>query len=303
MPSDGAAGASRLETHERPEHVIVLGFENHDHTSIVGNLADAPYINGTLLPAYAHADAFMDPFPIPTPSEPHYIFMEAGTATFDDVTFASNADPSATNSTSSTAHLSTQLEAAGLDWRSFQEGIDETSGACPIHPSGFYQPKHDPFIFFQDVSGSPPDGENARCAAHHAGFDAFFAIIDGDGALPAYSFVTPDRCHDMHGQDGCPNSNLVNAGDEWLSTHLPRMLRWAEAHRGVIFLMWDEGVTTTRVPFVAIGPSIKKGYVGGVPLTHGSLVKTVERIFRLPILSTVADTNDFGDLFADGALP
>jgi len=53
----------------------------------------------------------------------------------------------------------------------------------------------------------------------------------------------------------------------------------------------------------AIGPVIKNGYSSGVTFTHSSLVKTVEEIFGLPILPTVASANDFGDLFKPGALP
>jgi len=38
-------------------------FENHDAGQIYGNTRDAPYINGTLPPAYAHATNFTDELP------------------------------------------------------------------------------------------------------------------------------------------------------------------------------------------------------------------------------------------------
>jgi len=118
--------------------------------------------------------AFADPLPDSLPSEPHYVWMEAGTNAFSDRTFTSDSNPSSSNSTSSTAHLSTQITAAGSTWLSYQEGLNSTTGACPIASSGFYAPKHDPFVFFQDISGNPPSDTNARCAAHHLGIDAFW---------------------------------------------------------------------------------------------------------------------------------
>ena len=40
-----------------------------------------------------------------------------------------------------------------------------------------------------------------------------------------------------------------------------------------------------------------------IAFNHSSLVKTVEEIFGLPLLPTVASVNDFADLFQPGTLP
>ncbi|HVU02840.1 MAG TPA: alkaline phosphatase family protein [Polyangiaceae bacterium] len=294
---DGGGTGSHLE------HVIVIAFENHDETSVIGNTTDAPYINGELLPRYASASNFQDTLPILTPSEPHYVLMEAGTATFSDATFTNDAVPSAANSTASTDHLVNQLEAANHTWMSYQEGMNAATGPCPIVSDGFYQPKHDPFLFFQDVAGNPPDQNAARCVAHHAPIEAFFDAIAGNGDLPDYAFVTPNQCNDMHGQGGCPNTNLVNSGDAWLADELPGVISYAESHHAAIFLVWDEGELSPTIPFVAVGPDVKAGYVSDVKVTHGSLIRTVENVFGLPALSTVATENDFSDFFEGGALP
>jgi hypothetical protein len=68
---------------------------------------------------------------------------------------------------------------------------------------------------------------------------------------------------------------------------------------GVIFVVWDE---ENHVPFLAIGPTVKSGYTSQVALTHRSLTKTVEEVFGLPILPTVTDAADFGDLFVSGSV-
>src|SRR5262249_8904030 len=110
------------------------------------------------------------------PSEPHYVWLEAGTNQFSDHTFTTDVDPSATNSTSSTAHLVTQLAnaASPKTWRAYEEDLDPTvTGACPVKSgtgSNFYAAKHDPFVFFQDVVGSPPSSSHAACAAHHKAY-------------------------------------------------------------------------------------------------------------------------------------
>ena len=283
------------------EHVFVIAMENHDSVEIYGDMTDAPYINGTLLATGAHATNFTDELSIPIPSEPHYVWMEAATNTFSDVTFTSDSDPSASNSTSSTAHLATQITASGtVTWRTYQEGLDTTTGACPIHSSSFYAAKHDPFVFFQDVVGNPPSATSALCAAHHKAYSAFAGDLT-NGDVASYTFITPNLCNDMHGASGCPNSNTIASGDAWLSAELPRILAYASAHAGIVFVTWDEGDTTGKMPFVALGPSVKVGYAGAVTYNHSSLVKSIEEIFRLPVLSTAATANDLSDLF--GAFP
>ena len=279
------------------QHVFVIAMENHDSVEIYGDTSDAPYINNMLLAMGAHATSFTDELALAIPSEPHYVWMEAATNTFSDVMFTSDADPSTSNSTSSTAHLVTQIAASGTaTWRTYQEGLDATTGACPIHSSGFYAAKHDPFVFFQDVVGTTPSATSAVCTAHHKAYSAFAADLAG-GDVASYTFITPNLCNDMHGASGCPNSNTIASGDTWLSTELPRILTYATAHAGVVFITWDEGDTTGKMPFVALGPTIKTGYPGSVTYSHSSLVKSVEEIFGLPVLSTAMSANDFSDLF------
>ncbi len=305
---DDAGGAPLASGYTPPaghmQYVFVITMENHDARSIVGNSADASYLNGTLLARYASASHYTDVLPISVLSEPHYIWMEAGTNAFADHTFGDDSEPSASNSTSSSEHLVTQIEAAGggLDWRSYQEGLDDKTGACPIHGSGFYQPKHDPFVFFHDVSGDPPSATNLHCAQHHAPLDALAGDL-AHGRVPRYVFITPNLCHDMHGQSGCPDTNTIRAGDQWLASALPALIDFANAHDGVIFIVWDEGEKSTTTPFLAIGPRVVPGRVSAVQYSHSSLLKSIEEILDLPVLPAVASSEDFADLFGPGRFP
>jgi hypothetical protein len=72
---------------------------------------------------------------------------------------------------------------------------------------------------------------------------------------------------------------------------------------GVIFIVWDEGSGTKKLPFFAIGPGVKPNHESTVAFDHGSLVRSVEEIFGLPILPTVLQNNNFADLFKAGSFP
>jgi phosphatidylinositol-3-phosphatase len=54
------------------------------------------------------------------------------------------------------------------------------------------------------------------------------------------------------------------------------------SHAGVIFVTWDEGSSTLKMPFLAIGPSVKNGYAGSVSYNHSSVLKSIESILQLP---------------------
>ncbi len=293
-PDDGSL--DRASNLPHVDHVFVIAMENHDATEIYGN-PDAPYVNGTLLAAGAHATAFGDELPSSLPSEPHYVWMEAGTNAFADHTFTSDFPPGwFWNSTASTQHLSTQLEHAGRTWTSYQEGLNWFTGACPVNDWWWYAAKHDPFIFFQDVSGASPSASNAHCAAHHEELGALAGDL-ASGHVADYVFITPNLCHDMHGALFCPDSNAVHAGDTWLHDHLPAILDYADAHAGLVLITWDEGDGSQTMPFLALGPDVRPGYASSVPYTHSSQVLTIEELFGLPVLPTVQSANDLGDLF------
>ena len=284
------------------KHVIVIAMENHDAEQIYDDAQNAPYIQ-TLLAQYAHTTHFEDELPLEIPSEGHYVWMESGTHQFSDALFDDDSPPSASVSTGSRRHLVRQIELAttGITWMSYQEGLNELTGACPIQSSGFYVPKHNPFVFFRDVSGDPPAKDAPDCVAHHKPYSALAADLEGE--LASYVFITPDECHDMHGQRGCPEENPIATGDRWLKTELPRLIAYAERHDAVIFITFDEGSSTPELPFIAVGPMVKSHYTGNERYSHSTQLKTVERILGLPALPTVADSNDFSDLFKVGSYP
>jgi hypothetical protein len=300
---DVPTASSQALTSSVIKYVFVITMENHAATQIYGSV-DAPYINNTLIPQYGRATNYVDNLASTVPSEPHYIWMEAGTNAFSDRTFTGDTNPSATNSTASTAHLSTQIRNAtnGVTWMSYQEGMNSTTGTCPIFGSGFYAPKHDPFVFFRDVSGTTPSSTNSYCSSHHKPFSSLAADLSAK-TVANYNFITPNLCNDMHGATGCPDSNTVRSGDTWLKANLPALISFANANAGVIFIAWDEPETSGTMPFLVIGPNVKPNFANTTTLSHSSLLKSVEKILGLPVQSNVSTANDFVGFFNTGTYP
>jgi phosphatidylinositol-3-phosphatase len=289
-------------TSSKIKHIFVIAMENHDASQIYSS-SHAPYINGTLIPKYAKASNFNDELPRLW-SEPHYVWMEAGTNAFADRTFNDDSDPSSRNSTRSQSHLTGQIKLAktGVDWMAYQEGLNSSTGACPIASSGLYGAKHDPFVFFQDIAGSPPSKTNSYCAAHHKPLTSLKGDLSSN-SVKSFNFITPNLCNDMHGASGCPSGDDVRLGDDWLKAYMPELIDYCNKNAGVIFITWDEGDSTNKMPFLVVGPTVKKGYTSTKTYDHSSLLKSNEQILGLTVLSKVSSANDFSDFFAAGTYP
>ena len=323
-PTSGdGLSAESLGSGGKIQHVFLIMMENQGASTIYGNTADVPYLN-SLMRQYGYAGTvsgnrsnYLDNLPARIPSEPHYIWLEAGTNAFPDRTFIDDSNPSSGNSTASHQHLTRLLDAKGVAWRAYAEGIDSVTGACPVSSdrsvSSSYFPKHLPFVFFQDIAGATPSKSNPYCAQHVRPFGQLAADLS-QGAVPAYAFIVPNECNDMHIQD-CGNqtaSQKRKAGDQWLAAHLPAYIQYANANHGVILINWDEPEGGNDSPFLVVGPNLKSaGYKSTVTYSHSSVVKSLQRIFGvspaegMPYLAHAGDpgVNDLGDFFQPGAFP
>lgn len=272
----------------RAQHSIktvwVIVMENHSWRHIKGN-EHAPYINGTLMKIGAYAENYTND--ATHPSEPNYIWLEAG----DTLDIADNDDPFE-NYRTTKHHLTNQLEAVGVTWRSFPEGIDGT--ACPVQTAGMYKAKHTPFVFFEDVTGGR-NPSSARCIEH---VRPYWELLT-NGAQ--YNFITPHQCHDMHDSEGCETPINVLNGDRWLSREVPKILA-TDAYKqgGAVFIVWDEGTDDEDqpLPFLVLSPFAKAGYGSTKPFTHGSMVRTLQDIFAVrPYLRSASKAENLADLF------
>lgn len=274
------------------QNVWIILMENHNWSQIKGS-SSAPYING-LLPSYAHAEQYYNP-PSNHPSEPNYIWLESGT----NYGLTTDNDPSSSNSVpSGNPHLAALLDTAGISWKSYQDSLP-ASPPCPIVSSGEYACKHNPFVFFQDITGGE-NGNDAFCASHNVPFTQLATDLSG-GTAPRYSFITPNLCNDMH--DSCaPLRDPIAQGDQWLQANLPTILNSTQyANGGVVFITWDEaGTGDGPIGMIVVSKDAKVNYQNSIHYDHSSTVKTLQEIFNVtPLMNHAADptTNDLSDLF------
>ena len=269
--------------------VFIILMENHNWSSIKGS-ASAPYINNTLLAQGAHAENYVN-VPGIHPSEPNYLWLEAGT----NFGVLNDSAPSV-NHQSTTQHLSTLLQNSGIAWRSYQEGISGT--VCPLVTTGLYAPKHNPMVFFDDVTNTN-SASSANCIAHVRPYSQLTTDLSS-GQQARYNFITPDLCNDMHNASGCATSDSVKNGDNWLAQNVPAILNSA-AYRngGALFITWDESEQGDHpIGMIVMSPKAKAGYSNNIAYSHSSTLRTFEEIFGVrPMLGDAANATDLSDLF------
>lgn len=269
--------------------VFIILMENHNWSEIKGN-SDAAYINNTLLPMASYTDQYYNP-PGNHPSLPNYLWLEAGT-NFG----VTNDDFPPSNVQSTTSHFVTQLKNAGISWKTYQENIDGSS--CPITEVYPYTPKHNPFVYFSDVT-------NAGCTATMRPFTELAGDLSA-GTVPHYVFITPNLIDDMH-DSGPPLNNPVKQGDTWLQTNLPTIFNSnAYKNNGAVFITWDEGEGGDGpIGMIVLSPLAKGGgYHNAITYTHSSTLRTFQKIFGVaPLLGGAATAMDLSDLFILNAIP
>jgi hypothetical protein len=251
----GTAPAERAVT-----HVVWIWMENHSRSSVIGSPA-APYQN-QLARSCAQAT---DDSAITHPSLPNYLAATSGSTqgVRDD------ADPQA--HPLGGPSLFSQVQDAGLTWRSYEEAMP---GRCALTSRVPYAVKHNPAAYFTrqrqacqrwDVALEDP----AAGLAHDLG-----------SGLPAFAFVTPDLCHDAH---DCP----LGSGDAWLRRWVPRITNTAAYRAGhvLVVITYDEGVgADQRVPLLALAAVLTPGRRVSSPQSHYSLLGVTEEVLGLGLL-------------------
>lgn len=298
-PADRSVAADEAPRHIKT--VFIILFENASWRDIRGN-PDAPFLNRTLLPQASYAESYRGPLEGTLhPSLPNYIWLEAG----DNLGIGDDAPPAA-HHLATRRHLVSLLERAGVSWRSYQQGI--RGDRCPLRAHGDYRPKHNPMVYFDDVSDRN-DAAPRRCIRHVRPLRELTGHLERD-TTARYNFISPDLCHDMH-SDCPPLNNRIKQGDDWLRTWIPRIMA-SSAYRqgGAIFITWDEAWfsipacihSDCPIGMVVLSPLAKgRGYANRIAYDHSSTLKTIQEIFAVtPLLRAAGDpkTQDLRDLFS-----
>jgi len=228
--------------------------ENHSYREVIGN-RQAPYINRLA----RHGALFIHSRAVAHPSEPNYLALFSGST--DGIT-----DDSCPLRFTA-ANLGSELIAAGKTFAGYAEALPRAGSK--VCESGDYARKHVPWINFTNVPPADSKPFSRFPARHYA-------------RLPTVSFVVPDLCHDMH---DCS----VATGDAWLKAHIGGYATWAKTHHSLLIVTWDEndGSHGNQIPTIFAGQMVRNGRYGE-HITHYSVLRTVENLYRLPLLGHAA---------------
>jgi hypothetical protein len=242
--------------------------ENEEASSVIGN-GRAPYINRLA----RRGGLATRSYGIRHPSLPNYLALTSGST--QGVTSDCTRCPVQGRS------IADQLDAAHLGWRAYMEDMPKPcfTGAS----AGAYAKKHDPFMYYDSVTG-----DVARCR-RVVPFTALARDLRR-GAMPAYSFISPNLCHDGH---DCG----IKEADRFLSGLVPSLVRALGPH-GYLVLTWDEGSSDAgccgaahggRIATLVLGPDVRAGARDARPVDHYGVLATVEDSLGLPRLGAAAD--------------
>lgn len=252
--------------------------ENHSYNE-VWNTSSSPYIT-SLGNAYARATNYHASI---HPSLPNYLELYGGSnyGITTDCSPSSSCHVSATN-------LADNLEAKGLTWKGYMESMPSP---CFLTTSGNYAPKHDPFVYFDDIRNNA-----ARCASHVVPYTNLAADLASAATTPNFAFITPNLCNDMH---DCS----VATGDNWLKGNIPAILSSpaCTVDKCLLILTWDEDDSSqsNQVLTIVAGSAARTGGVtSSASYSHYSTLRTIENIFGLPTqTSNDAAASPMSDLY------
>jgi hypothetical protein len=262
ITGSAGAGPDRSDTRSALpafDRVVVVVFENKKYEQVLGN-PEAPTFR-SLARRYALLTNYRA---VAHPSLPNYLALVSG-STQGITSDCTTCRVRATN-------MADTLERAGKSWKTYAEGLPGAGFTGPR--AGRYAKRHNPFVYFTDVTSSP---DRLRRIVP---LDTFRRDLAA-GALPDFSLVVPDLCHDMH---DCS----VATGDAWLGTFLRPLLRMSALGNWVVFVVFDEGATSQggggHVPSLVLGPRVRPGSQTSTPLDHYGLLRTIESAWHLPFL-------------------
>ena len=264
-PDAGASGPGYTK-------VLMVVEENKTYSEVIGSAA-APFLN-RLADSYGLATAMNAGYRVGCPSLAAYIILTSGS----DHGICDDDGPA--EHPLAGENLFAQVARSGQQWRAYAESMPAN---CTARNASFgrYLVRHVPATYYLT------ERERCRQWAVPMGSVAAGALRDdvAAGRLPAFSFVTPNACNDMHGALGC-NGGRVARGDRWLAQWMPVIPAGPDygAGRLVVIITWDEGSgTNNHIPTLVISPSTHR-VRAGIPWTHCSILRTIEEILQVPPL-------------------
>jgi hypothetical protein len=292
-----AASASSLS------HVFVIVEENNGYHDVIGNPA-APNLTYLAKTFGVATDYFgVSQFS----SEPNYVGLIGGS------TFNVTSDDAYWKNRVNAPSLFSQLDRASISWKAYLQALPYPGyeGICyPAKCNG--APDSDPlYVSKHDGIQNYTTSQNPADWSRQVPIGTLAADLRS-GNVPAFSYVIPDECHDMHGDPpycldsgniGDPqNQHLVAVGDAYLGQLVSEITHasfWAKGNNAIA-ITFDEGDNTAgccdanpgagQVALVVITSHGPRGLKYSSPANHYSLLSTIQHNFGLGCLQFTCDT-------------
>jgi len=252
-------------------HVFLIYFENQDFARVIGNTAQAPYLNGLISRGSLLANFYSEEHP----SDGNYLAFAGGSTFGIPLTDPLEENPRYTIDARNIGDL---VDAAHETWAGFLQSAD---GPCDDTVHGYYWNDDIPMLYFKDVRERP-----SYCAAHMLPLPALQSDLRRAASTPTFSWIGPNDCSDM---EGCG----IKAGDELLdhvASEIFRSPAWTTQRSMLIVTFDEDGYDEQRpaqlVPTLILGSrDVHAGDVSSARYTHYSLLRTVEAALGLGTLT------------------
>jgi phospholipase C len=256
------------------DHLFLIVLENRGYDAVIGN-ADLPTLND-LARRYG----------LGHPSLPNYVALISGD------TWGSHSDD--TRQTFDHPTLAGQLEAAGLSWKGYMQGLPAPGFARSSAGHGStYAKKHDPFLLVPAIVDQPERAQRV------VPLDQLTADL-ADDAAPTFAFIAPDLCHDLHGASSCTGRGALDrAGDAFVKQWVDAIMASSAWHgNAAIVITFDEGSgADNHVATIVVARDGPRGAVLRDATDHYALLRTLEDAWGLPRLAKAADAATLAPLF------
>jgi phosphatidylinositol-3-phosphatase len=301
------------------KHIFVIMMENHATNQIIGNSADAPYLN-QLAASYGVATHY---YGVTHPSLPNYLAAISGDfqGIWDDcpagaavtcfpqealslLTSQQIASASARSHMFGGQTIIDQLEAHNLSWKAYMQSLPSIGYTGASY--ALYAQKHNPFMYFSNIRNNPNRMQRIVPLTQ-------FSQDVQSRNVPNFVWISPDVCHDMHGAPECASyDGAIALGDQFVHSIVQEINHTAAWQEGsAIVIAWDEnnaGFSGCCKSPVGVNGSI----IGGadVPIivmtskgphhiiladsayNHYSLLATIERLWNLGCLANTCSFNN-----------
>lgn len=262
-------------------HVALIMFENKPLTRIVGNTADAPYLN-SLIQACSYSKNDLS---LSTTSLANYVALTSGytgCTAIDSNAICTSLTPITSNSSPATWPQASEsiFELMGGNAAEWNESMPSS---CSMKATTDFVINHAPYRYYTRT-------QTTLCPL----YDQPLSSTPADSLSAQFNLVIPNKTDIMHLVPNTTVSQRIRNGDNWAKSFVPGLLSSPAYQSGTtaIIITWDEGNNSKfLVPLIVITPYTQAGGVSSVGYNHYSVLKGIQQMvgYANPLLGHAAD--------------